>query len=241
MMLSLLILTFITLFFVQAQTKTATNAKGNSVKEMNALNVSSNINEWDADMAIMFYAPWCKYCKQLLPSMEAIAGLVEDNKNLVIGKFNCESPAENKKVCDSLNVDKYPSVFFVGYGNFNQAPKKNPIFGKPKYPSVVRYVGDLYPEAIYGWIGMLSTISSWKRRYADVIGFFTGQNRYVTKLESMQKQLQQMERKANLFGEELEKYKANELFDSLADNGDPFPLLHEMQPDEVVYLFCGFC
>jgi hypothetical protein len=35
-----------------------------------------------------------------------------------------------------------------------------------------------------------------------------------------------------LYGTELQKYKANELFDSLTDNGDPFPLLAQMVPDE---------
>lgn len=39
--------------------------------------------------------------------------------------------------------------------------------------------------------------------------------------------------KTQLFGEELEKLKADDLFGRLTDHGDPFPLLSGLEPDEV--------
>ena len=42
-----------------------------------------------------------------------------------------------------------------------------------------------------------------------------------------------MENKLLLYSTALEVYKADELFNQLADNGDPFPLLNAMEPDEV--------
>ena len=34
-----------------------------------------------------------------------------------------------------------------------------------------------------------------------------------------------------MFGKSLERYKADELFDSLADHGDPFPVMSALEPD----------
>lgn len=45
------------------------------------------------------------------------------------------------------------------------------------------------------------------------------------------------EKKASLFGKELEKYKANDVFDALEFLGDPFPLLNQLEPDEVQIFF----
>ena len=36
-----------------------------------------------------------------------------------------------------------------------------------------------------------------------------------------------------MYAEALEKYKEDELFDSLEDNGDPYPLLAILEPDQV--------
>lgn len=212
--------------------KTTTFKFGRSkIKDIQASNISANLADWEQDLAIMFYAPWCKNCKQLSSSWEAIAGLVEDNKNLAIVRLNCEGEKENIKLCKKLEINSYPTVAFLGYGNFHQAPRGK-LLGKPLYPQLVYYVADLYPEAIYDWILFLSSISSARRRWDDFVGIFTGQHRVNRKLQSLQKRVSEAERKAALFGNELEKYKANELFDSLEDHGDVFPLLHELEPDE---------
>lgn len=46
-------------------------------------------------------------------------------------------------------------------------------------------------------------------------------------------QVTALENKVVLFASALEVYKADEIFDQLEDNGDPFPLLAAMEPDEV--------
>ena len=46
-------------------------------------------------------------------------------------------------------------------------------------------------------------------------------------------QVDALESQVLLFSTALEVYKADELFDQLADNGDPFPLLNALEPDEV--------
>jgi thiol-disulfide isomerase/thioredoxin len=186
--------------------------------------------DWETDMAIMFYAPWCTYCKQLLPSWEIIAEETASKTNLIIGKFNCESPAENIEFCRELEIDRYPSVFFVGFGDFHQSPKKNK---KVKYPNMVHFRTALYPDAVYDWIRMLSFFSSLHRGWDRIVSIFTGNTQYQKKVQSLQERLLIAERKVRVFGNELEKYKAIEVFDTLEDEGDPFPLLHQLKPDEV--------
>lgn len=181
----------------------------------------------------MFYAPWCKYCKQLLPHWEQVGKLaMKDNPDIEVGKFNCEVPTRNNDICKKLGVDRYPSVYFIGYGNMNQAPKGN-IFGRTTDERVVKFNADLYPEAIYDWVTMLSKISTLQRMWVDFKGIFTGKSRAAMESQNLRTKVEALEKKNRLFSGELERYKADELFDSLKDNGDPFPLLSEMQPDEV--------
>jgi thiol-disulfide isomerase/thioredoxin len=248
--------------------------------EITHANLSANLNEWDADMAVMFYAPWCKYCKQLSPSWEQIAASTAGNKNLVVGKFNCEKPAENNELCLKIGIDRYPSVYFIGYGNLHQVLAGNPFAANP-YPRIARYVADLYPQAIFDWVKMCAQISSFQRSWYDFKGIFTGKSRSANKVESLKAKVNRvinfesytrtcllsrrsiecvyvrntflmsanmtlhkviaLERGIVLLKNQVELYKSDNLAERSADNGDPFPLLAALKPDEVrgstIYLF----
>lgn len=199
--------------------------------ELTAANVTTNLEDWDVDLGIMFYAPWCKYCKQLLPIWEEIAKVLKDYKSLQLGVFNCEKPLKNADICGKLKIDRYPSIAYLGYGNFNQGPMGR-IIGKNFMPSLVKFTADLYPEAIYDWLRMLHFMSSTHRYWDDFWGFFTGKSRLSKKNELLKIKIGQLENKTALYGEELEKYKSIELFDKLKNHGDPYPLLATMEPDE---------
>ena len=135
----------------------ATTYQRSQFVELSAANITSNVKDWEVDLAVMFYAPWCKYCKQLAPSMARMAELQESKKELVFGKYNCEQSDTDVKLCRALGITQYPSVYFFGFGNFNQAPKGN-IFGRSDFSRMVKYTADLIPEAIYDWILMLQSI-----------------------------------------------------------------------------------
>jgi hypothetical protein len=171
-----------------------------------------------------------QYCKQLDPSWEQIANLVTAKSTHVsVGKFNCEVPAENAAICKQLGVDRYPSIFYIGYGSLNQAPAGNP-FGTSTIPRLVHFTAALYPEAIYDWVRMLGGVSFWQRRWDDFLGVFTGRSRAARQVEALETANVALDRKVRIFSAELEKYKAKELFDSVPDNGDPFPMLAGLQP-----------
>eukprot|EP01038_Epipyxis_sp_PR26KG_P014183 gene14183-19034_t len=241
--------------FITATTTTASNKKSEII-ELTAFNVTSTLTDWKYDLAILFYAPWCQYCKQLLPSWEYIA-TVHNNANkkrpnhkLIVGKLNCESPVSNNDLCVQLSIDRYPSIAFIGYGDFNQGYKGH-LLGKgaPKVQSksslktaspnkaMVRFVSDLYPEAVMDWISMLGSISFIHRKWDDLKAFFTGNSVSASRVENLRSKVDSLEYKVQLFGKELEKYKANELFDSLDDLGDAFPMLNGLTPDESNFAF----
>ena len=148
-----------------------------------------------------------------------------------MGKFNCDSPSKNVDICGELGVDRYPSIYYIGYGNFNQAPNKGFIFSENPTPRIVRYNADLYPEALYDWIRMLSFISWIQRSWDDFTNIFTGKSRSFNRIKKLQKEINILTNKVDVFSNELEKYKADELFDRLSDYGDPFPILNKLEPD----------
>ena len=168
----------------------------------------------------------------MLPSWESIAQLSKPNKNLAVTTFNCELDA-NLKVCEKLNIEVYPSIAFIGYGNMNQSPLKGFIFGKNKAPRIVRYTADLYPEAIYDWVNFLTFVSKVQRSWTNFMGVFTGKSTSKQQIENYKKKLEEAEDKKDLYAKELVKYMAYEVFDSLENHGDPFPLMNELTPDEV--------
>jgi len=79
---------------------------------------------------------------------------------------------------------------------------------------------------------MLSFISWAQRSWDDFFSIFNGKSRTALKAKKLQDQVHKLENKVSVFGEELERYKADELFDKLDDNGDPFPILNKLEPDE---------
>lgn len=198
-------------------------------------NISTNLDEWDSDLAIMFYAPWCKYCKQLSPSFDQIAGVLSKSKDLTVGKFNCEVPSKHGEVCKALGIDRYPAVYFIGYGNFNQAADGN-FLGASKNPRIVRFTADMYPEAILDWISMLAQVSTWHRKWDDFVGILTGKSRVQRKLEKLEQKIETLQSKAVSLATDNAKFKAIEIFDSLEDHGDPFPALHSAEPDTDNYV-----
>lgn len=201
--------------------------------ELTMANLTRNFQNWEYDTAIMFYAPWCKYCKQLTPYMEQISIEAKTHKELVIGKFNCEEPKSHVSLCQELGVTHYPSIFFVGYGNFNQAQAKN-AFAATEYPRLVQYRSQLLPDAIFDWIRMLHGLSWMHRQWDDLLSiFFPSRSRANKQIKALSNEINSLQSKVNTYKSAVEKYKANGIFDGLENKGDPFPLLNELPVEEV--------
>ena len=195
-------------------------------------NLTGNVRSWRKDMAVMFYAPWCKYCKQLKPSWDQIAKVSrEGKKDMDVGIFDCDTETANTELCRALGVDRYPSVYFIGYGDFNQG-HQGKLLPKADNPRVVRYTADLYPDRIFDWMLMLNGISAMQRRVDNLKGTFSNNYGMSARLTELEGQAATSDYKMRLYADELEKYKADELFQQLSDNGDPFPLLAKIDPSD---------
>jgi thiol-disulfide isomerase/thioredoxin len=227
-----------------------------SAVELTVSNITDNLQFWDVDLAIMFYAPWCQYCKQLTPSFHEIARfLMEDETKvdeLVVGRFNCEKSVEAINLCTRLNVVKYPTVKFLGYGNFNQAPLDSSFlssilfwFVPTERPRLVEFTADMYPEAIYDWIRVLSSVS-WFQRKVDQWWSLVfsrpggAQSRTSAQIAHLKMEVQELRRREEDAAKELDRLRTIELFRKIGNKGDPFPLLHSLEPD-AVRLFTGYC
>ena len=210
-------------------------------QEISVGNLTSNVRSWRKDMAVMFYAPWCKYCKQLKPSWDQIAKVSsEAQKSMEVGIFDCDTESANTELCQALGVDRYPSVYFIGYGDFNQAKKGN-LLGKSEFPRLVKYTADLYPDRIYDWMLMLNGISTMQRGVDNVKGAFTKNAGTSKRLADVEGELANADYRMRLYADELQRYKADEIFKEMDDLGDPFPLLAQIDTSDAKTLPLRVC
>lgn len=202
-------------------------------------NISVALQQWEPsiDRVVMFTAPWCKYCKQLRPSWDQISHIHSQSRSLAIGVFDCEESEEHKALCDALQVDRYPSLYFIGHGDYYQNKKsfnfKNLLnlgLFERSSSRIVVYDADIYVAAIYDWIRFLHYVSSLKRSWS---GFWNWFNQNIDRnVDNLYFENDGLHRKVDLFGSSLEQIQMDKIFDNLEDMGDPFPALYNLVPSE---------
>lgn len=63
--------------------------------------------ENDSDKTIvLFYAPWCPHCKDVMPAWDKVAKN-HQNDNVTVKKVNCES---NPKAAEKNEVQAFPTI-----------------------------------------------------------------------------------------------------------------------------------
>lgn len=63
--------------------------------------------EANEHMFVMFYAPWCHYCREMMPAWEEVA--IKLQGQIAIGRMDCDAPA-NHQFCQSNGINGFPSL-----------------------------------------------------------------------------------------------------------------------------------
>ena len=133
------------------------------------------------------------------------------------------------ELCQDLGVESYPSLYFIGYGNFYQS-------GSYK-SNVVKYNADIYPDAILVWLRMLNTISSYQQKwdtFRSLLPFSSHKTRLHQQHAALVGEVDELQRHLKKFTQAEERERSRLLFDEGVDRGDVFPLLSTLDPDDEV-------
>ncbi|KAL9190450.1 hypothetical protein ACHAXT_007661 [Thalassiosira profunda] len=126
------------------------------------------------DAAILFYAQWCRNCHAAAPSWDAIATHVNagsKESNLVMALFDCEKDTKHTELCLAAGIKAYPTMMFVGSGEYHDTDPFTSIIGKDKSAGpfgattlrrTVKFQGNWqYADQILDWVNMMRGLSSW--------------------------------------------------------------------------------
>lgn len=140
--------------------------------------------------------------------------------------------------CQSLAVDRYPSLYYFGYGNFHQNIV-NITIATSKALKVARYEGDLYLDALYDWVWLLHKIS-WFDRIADRArtSFLNpwALSAVSKKIKRLENTIATLKSDVDILRNKVQSYETIALFDAMELLGDVFAKLHDEDPSDVSFL-----
>lgn len=85
---------------------------------------------------VMFYAPWCVFCKRIEPTWEQLAEVSkEEDNNIVIAKVDCTT---DSILCNEHDVTGYPTFKFFKAGE----TKGTKFEGTRDLPSLISFLND---------------------------------------------------------------------------------------------------
>ncbi|KAF0987256.1 hypothetical protein HZS_4160 [Henneguya salminicola] len=84
----------------------------NAVLQLDASNFYSTIN-YQPFSIVMFYAPWCHHCHDLMPEFERAEISLNQEGIYGIYKFDCDGA---RTFCNALNIPGFPMVKIFNYG-----------------------------------------------------------------------------------------------------------------------------
>jgi hypothetical protein len=125
------------------------------------------------DLAIMFYAQWDQYSHALAPYWARIAEIMnagQSSSKLIMAFFDCELNMAHRTMCETLNVNAYPTMMFIGSGPmYDTDPFTGLLFGKDKsaglmghapVPNTVKFQGNWQvTDSVLDWIKTMQALS----------------------------------------------------------------------------------
>lgn len=113
----------------------------------------------DYDVAVLFYAQWCRNCHALAPIWDQISRLIHagtTDSKLVMGLFDCEADYDSMEACTKAGITHYPTIMFISKSGQNLQHKQ------PK--NTIKFAGNWqYGDAVLDWLKTMSALSQWHR------------------------------------------------------------------------------
>lgn len=88
--------------------ETIENMQNEPQNDDSASNMNSNTPSF-----VMFYAPWCGYCKRAMPDFDNLINQYKNNSKVKVFKVNAD---ENKELAQKEGVNGYPTIRFYPRG-----------------------------------------------------------------------------------------------------------------------------
>ena len=111
------------------------------------------------DVAVMFYAQWCRNCHSFAPLWDQISRILPagtSDSNLIMGLFDCEADYDHMEACTKAGVTHYPTLMFLSQSK-QKLQSKNPT-------NAAIFPGNWqYGDAVLDWLKAMSALSSWHR------------------------------------------------------------------------------
>ncbi|CAH8623356.1 unnamed protein product [Dicrocoelium dendriticum] len=115
-----------------------------AVAKVVALNFDTIVNDPEKDVFIMFHAPWCGHCKQLMPKFVAAAERLSNEPGILFATFD----ATANDVPKPYVINGYPTLYFSP-----KSAKSSPYLyeGTRETDPLVEYVAKVATEELRGY------------------------------------------------------------------------------------------
>jgi thioredoxin 1 len=106
---------------------------GGNLKEFTDANWKTEVLESPIPVLVDFWAPWCKPCLNLAPTIEKLAAEYEGK--IKVGKMNCD---ENQEIPGTHGINAIPTVMFFVNGQEPKGTRLVGVNGEQKFKDMLR-------------------------------------------------------------------------------------------------------